>query len=359
MKKHNYKYDVIRIVLTVLVVIGHANYYNAGNAYGGIYIADQMTIAGIADTAFHGFAEQIKQLIYTFHMPAFFALSGSLFYIQLKNRRFSSVTDVMKNKISRLIVPFIFVYLFWNTPIKIISGYYNQSENIFKDILMQMFIPTNMYLWYLEALFFDFVLAYLLCKYVKKTWMINTVSFTVYLVVRFLERATVFTTLFGNPLRYLLWFIFGMNLNKYGKVAKNHLNRFRFWGLLLFAVLWIIGYYGLEHLPHLVWLAKDLYLAGVGILIVWAACELVSERLADKEENMISKLSGYSFGIYLYGEPLNYLFVVLFVKYFGLNFLGNESGAFFLWILRIVGTSLIAIFVVKLLKKTNIKLTLY
>lgn len=39
-KIHIYKYDVIRIVLTVLVVIGHANYYNAGNAYGGIYIAD-------------------------------------------------------------------------------------------------------------------------------------------------------------------------------------------------------------------------------------------------------------------------------------------------------------------------------
>ena len=117
MKKHNYKYDVIRIVLTVLVVIGHANYYNAGNAYGGIYIADQMSAAGIADTAFHGFAEQIKQLIYTFHMPAFFALSGTLFYSQLKNGRFNSVTEVVKNKISRLVVPFVFVYLFWNTPI--------------------------------------------------------------------------------------------------------------------------------------------------------------------------------------------------------------------------------------------------
>ena len=100
MKKHVYKYDVIRIVLTMLVVIGHANYYNAGNAYGGIYIADQMSAAGIADTAFHGFAEQIKQLNYTFHMPAFFALSGTLFYSQLKNGRFNSVTEVVKNKIS-------------------------------------------------------------------------------------------------------------------------------------------------------------------------------------------------------------------------------------------------------------------
>lgn len=107
---------------------------------------------------------------------------------------------------------------------------------------MQMPFQTNMYLWYLEALFFDFVLAYLLCKYVKKMWMINTASFVVYLAVRFLERATVVTTLFGNPLRYLLWFVFGMNLNKYGKVAKNYLNRFKWGGTALCGALdhWLL-----------------------------------------------------------------------------------------------------------------------
>lgn len=129
-------------------------------------------------------------------MLAFFALSGTLFYSQLKNGRFNSVTEVVKNKISRLVVPFVFVYLFWNTPIKIFSGYYNQSENIWKDIL---FNATNMYLWYLEALFFDFVLAYLLCKYAKKTWTINTILFAVHMAVLFLESATAVTTLFGNP----------------------------------------------------------------------------------------------------------------------------------------------------------------
>lgn len=149
-----------------------------------------------------------------------------------------------------------------------------------------------------------------------------------------------------------------MNLNKYGKVDKNYLNRFNLGGLLL-VVLWIIGYYGLEYLPHFIWFAKDLYLASVEILIVWVMSELVSERLTDKEKQLISRLLGYSFGVYLYAEPLNYLFVVLFVKYFGLNSLGDERGACFLWLLRIVGASLIAVFVVKLLKKTNMKLTLY
>ena len=87
--------------------------------------------------------------------------------------------------------------------------------------------------------------------------------------------------------------------------------------------------------------------------------ELVSERLTDKEKQLISRLSGYSFGVYLYAEPLNYLFVVLFVKYFGWTSLGNDRGAGFLWVLRIVGPCLFAVFVVKLLKKTNMKLTLY
>lgn len=354
MKKHVYKYDVIRIVLTALVVIGHANYYNAGNAYGGIYIADQMSAAGIADTAFHGFADRITQLIYTFHMPAFFALSGTLFYGQMKSGRFSSAIEVAKNKAARLIVPFVLVYLFWNTPVKMLSGYYRQSTNICKDILMQMLIPTNMYLWYLEALFVDFLLAYILFVYVKNIWSINVVAFAFYLAAQFLGKVTVATELFGNPLRYLLWFTFGMSLNKIGDMFKN-----KFRGVLLLMVLWIFGYFGLEYLPHLIWLAKDLYLASVGILIVWGACELVSERLTDKGKQLISKFSGYSFGVYLYAEPLNYLFVVLFVKYFGLSFLGNECGACFLWLLRIIGTSLIAVFIVKLLKKTNIKLTLY
>ena len=86
---------------------------------------------------------------------------------------------------------------------------------------MQMLIPTNMYLWYLEALFIDFVIVYVLFTYVKNIWMINMIAFAFYLVAQFLGKVTVATELFGNPLRYLFWFTFGMSLNKIGNMFKN------------------------------------------------------------------------------------------------------------------------------------------
>lgn len=41
-EKYVYKYDVIRVLLTMLVVAGHVNYYITGNNYGGIDILNQM-----------------------------------------------------------------------------------------------------------------------------------------------------------------------------------------------------------------------------------------------------------------------------------------------------------------------------
>lgn len=359
--KREYKYDVIRIILTALVVIGHANYYNAGNAYGGIYILDSMTQAGIADTTVHGIAEQIKLYIYTFHMPAFFALSGALFCMQLKSGRIQSFKELLKNKASRLLVPFAVVYLFWNTPIKILSGYYTGSENIIKDIAMQMLIPTNMYLWYLEALFLDFILGYLISRIFPKMWQVNTAAICIYLVVMFAGRVTTAHMLFGNPLRYLLWFILGMNIERITNTLKswvaplfNHVG-----GILLLALCWTAGYYALDYLPHLIWLAKDLYLGFLGILTVWIVCGLIADCLSESGRNKILKVSGYTFGVYLYAEPLNFLIVAFFAKYVGLGFFGLEWGALAIWFLRVIGTPLIAVFVVKLLKKTKLKLTLY
>lgn len=359
-RNREYKYDVIRIILTSLVVIGHANYYNAGNAYGGVYILDQMTQAGISDTVFHGIAEQIKLFIYTFHMPAFFALSGALFYIQIECGRFASVKELAVNKISRLLVPFVVVYLLWNTPIKILSGFYSQSTNLLRDIAMQMIIPTNVYLWYLEALFIDFIIAFLLYRTQKKCGWLMAFAFVIYLLVQFLGRFTMITRVFGNPLRYLLWFILGMNMEKIMTFLKKSFSVLRKTeGIWLLLIFWIAGYYGLDYLPHLSWIAKDLYLGLMGTLTVWCAGTLIAERLTDKGKKYTEMISSYTFGIYLYAEPLNYLFIVCIANWFGLGFFGTEWGALFIWLLRIVGTTLIAMAIVRILKKINLKITLY
>lgn len=72
-------YDVLRTILVILVVIGHATYYDIITPFGGIQYGMLMKESGIQDTAFHVLMSEITNFIYTFHMPAFIALSGSLF----------------------------------------------------------------------------------------------------------------------------------------------------------------------------------------------------------------------------------------------------------------------------------------
>lgn len=60
-------------------------------------------------------------------------------------------------------------------------------------------------------------------------------------------------------------------------------------------------------------------------------------------------------GIYLYAEPLNYLALFFFMKWFGSEAFGSEKFALMLLLLRIFGTVIIALFVVRILRLLHIK----
>ena len=74
----------MRNLLVLLVVIGHATYYDIITPFGGIQYGMLMEKAGIQDTLFHSLTSELTNFIYTFHMPVFIALSGSLFAIGKK-----------------------------------------------------------------------------------------------------------------------------------------------------------------------------------------------------------------------------------------------------------------------------------
>ena len=113
--------DLLRIILVVLVVIGHGTYYDIITKFGGINYGILMSDASISDTMFHKITSIITSFIYTFHMPVFIALSGSLFSLK-KN---INIKKNIEKKAKRLLIPFIVVWLFWNLPVKYFSGYYH------------------------------------------------------------------------------------------------------------------------------------------------------------------------------------------------------------------------------------------
>lgn len=72
-----YEYDAIRLIATVLVVIGYSVYTTIITQYGGI----------IVETEYGSIQNNLQLLvclIYSFHMPLFIALSGA--YMKLEEK---------------------------------------------------------------------------------------------------------------------------------------------------------------------------------------------------------------------------------------------------------------------------------
>ena len=206
--------DILRIILVALVVIGHGTYYNITTKFGGINYGTMMSDASISDTMFHKITSILTNFIYTFHMPAFIALSGSLF--SLKKNINTRGTIIKKTK--RLLVPFIAVWIFWNLPVKYFSGYYHGVS--IKGMLLQLIFPSCVYLWYLECLFFVFVIASFVCKLETKKQIV-IVSFCWCIGVILYKGLDQYHVL-GDPLYYLLWFYLGYRLENMIEWLKKH-----------------------------------------------------------------------------------------------------------------------------------------
>lgn len=65
--------------------------------------------------------------------------------------------------------------------------------------------------------------------------------------------------------------------------------------------------------------------------------------------------SDYSFGIYLYAEPLNYWLLYEFCSQVGIAFYGTEIGAAVIYLSRVVVTPVIAVGITWILKKLKMK----
>ena len=238
------------------------------------------------------------------------------------------------------------VWLCWNMPIKYLTGYYNGIS--MGRAFAQMIFPSCVYLWYLECLFCVFVLAYFICKQNEKAqmvivticWLVDLLIYRKYDQYHFL----------GDPLYYILWFYVGYRIEDIIGWCKTK----RIWnpifaaGLALFVILLYSG--------GIIWQNK----------VIGAVCRYVVSPLfmllainyfarAIKGGRMQQIFSNYSFGIYLYAEPLNYWLLYEFSSRVGIAFFGTEIGAATIYLSRVVVTPVIAAGITWLLKKSKIK----
>ena len=101
----------------------------------------------------------------------FMAVSGAIFFWDIG--KFETLSELVRNKARRLLLPFLLVTTFISVPLKYASGYYAHSTHVLWDILCgQYLLLGNSHLWFVVSLFYIFVIFYCLEKYrIPKNWL--------------------------------------------------------------------------------------------------------------------------------------------------------------------------------------------
>lgn len=332
------RYDYLRVILVVLVVLSHCSYYDIITPFGGINYQSMMLTYGISDTKVHWAIKIVSNYLYSFHMPAFFALSGCLFWKQIEQHKWT-LTSLVVKKTKRLILPLLTTWLFWNIPIKYISGYYHGVP--FSKVLLQLIFPNRVYLWYLESLFIVFIIVYLIVKFCGNESLRSFILLFMYTIGIILQYYDGDFIPFGNPMRYCIWFYLGKHIERIlDKIGKH-------WWISCSILMVDIGLFLIfRHAKEtlLIFIVKDFSLAFIGIILMFILSKR-DENILIKHSRAIRKISDRSMDIYLYSEPLNYLILSSEYSVFGITSFGVEWISFGIFILRFFGTFIAAYFI--------------
>lgn len=231
--------DIAKGIGIVLVVLGHC-------------IPDATSPTGISVPAYRW----LHDVIYSFHMPLFFFLAGFMVSRQKMLARAQKPLDLVRKRISRLLVPYIFVGLCYAPFKMLLSRFANKPYDI--STLWQMVIGINPdgELWFLYALFVITVIAALF-------------AFRISLLGLMAAAALLIWNPWGIITNFLFFFLLGIYMRREYKDFVLHLTAVH---ILMTAFFFLLGLYGLLGMG---WHACFLLTATSGtVLVLWLSLML-------------------------------------------------------------------------------------
>lgn len=344
-------YDILRVIATILVVIGHCTYYKISTNYGGCDYSSLFTVRSFV----FKLATKLTEFIYLFHMPLFIALSGALFEKSLNKGHYSSIKQLMNKKAKSLLIPFIVVTLFYSMPIKFASGYFNESTNIIKDVFVgQILLQGNTHLWYLLSLFVIFVVAYLFFKNRK----VKQSILLLFLILFSLVSGKIGIKLVSNVFQFTLWFYVGMLFEKYRfrfeDGFSNTKYKLLFVDIVLYSIYEIDCHFSMPFPIKIMMKIIKIFLTGLLCMTVYMISYFASKSPIFNS-NLFNILRKDSFGIYLYSDSLNYIILACGASLFGGKLWSNNLYSLGFYLFRIFVTLWVSILVTELLKKCKVK----
>lgn len=344
-------YDILRVITTLLVIISHGHYHAFYSGYGGIDYSALMTGGDFAWKVLG----LITDFINSYTMPTFMALGGALFLRSMQKGKYPTLGSLAADKAKRLLIPFLVVTLCYSFPLKLATGYFRESDSVIKDFLLgQLLVQGNTHLWYLPAMFVDFLICYLLERYVKIPRLLKLALLGIISVAVWADPHPIL--LIAYPLRFAVWFYAG-----YCFESVRHKLRFSLLhsvaGMAATAVVYVVlrqfvpseGFIGVVRLA-----GQKLLLPAVATITLYAlSCGLAC--LGMEHTRLHKLLSANTFGMYLYSDPINYVVLALGSAIGGVWLFGTNPGVFLLYGLRIGTTLGISILVSQLLRRCKVK----
>jgi fucose 4-O-acetylase-like acetyltransferase len=290
MKKYYKDMDIARGIGIFLVVLGHS----------------------FPDSQFNNsdFYEYIYKLIYSFHMPFFFIISGFFAYKIYEIENLKNYGSYICKKLKRLMVPYFAVSLV-AVPIKLYMNNFaarpvNLNDLITNILLYPLDIPIQ-YFWFIYTLFFIFAAAPLF----NKLPVTAALLLTLFLNLIFTKQIGLFYVY--GIVHYLFYFFFGIYLRSTYDRWKNIKNKYVI--IMIFSVVLVTlnrFNVGKEVYPY-----YNLLTALLGSSIFLLISQLIVNSSTGE---LFKKLGKYSYDIYLLSWFFQTGARVLFYQMFKLDY---------------------------------------
>lgn len=343
--KHILWIDDARTLTMLLVIIGHCTYTNLMTPYGGIdYFSD---ISPTDYSVGEKLLCMMVSFIYTFHMPLFMMLSGACFSLTI--HKVAGLKAFVSNKARRLLVPFLFTTLLLSVPLKYMSDYYSESANVLEDIVLgQFLLMGNSHLWFVVSLFWIFLMYYGLHQkhLTDKQWFLPSLVGVSIVATYFTNKGIEFLGIFA-AFKHLVYFAFGF---KYLRKLDATM-----WGgqiLLLNIVIYNLLFFSFLKYGNgdTVFMKAAHYIYNVvmgvyGSIIMIQFTKYFGTFKCITNLRLYKTFSRYSYELYLFSDPFNY--VLVYLTYLGLgDFVTSNVDAFLAFFIRLFGTIILAMLVI-------------
>ncbi len=302
-KKYYKEIDFLKGITIVLVVLGHALAYNTTS-----HIGEESELRTILYT-----------LIYSFHMPMFFMISGFLSGITRGKK------NVIRNKFVRLMVPYFFVGLCY-MPLKMALSAFARFPFDVKQ-LWKILLGTNPDegLWFLYVLFACSVLAHFLVTE-KSVLLVAIFSFVISIVAFAFNPHVPYIY---ETLKYFLFYVLGIYIKQnYEPVLSFTRGMIARCGKIITVAIPMVLWLGFWALNRYVIYGFDITpLTGIfGSAFVYA----VAMSVVYTEKNLLISFGKASMGIYIFHGMIQVVVRTIFWSKLQLNYFVVVGAKFFI-----------------------------